>query len=117
MFEYEIHMSKNEDKWNKTICTIKYKNDSYDFCFKTRMALSIAYTPSSEDEPPPSRALCYPNIKQNVDDVMHRRPKPIEHAVTAKNTALRMCSSEPYAAFIAPKVKPRIITQNVTRDE
>jgi hypothetical protein len=42
---------------------------------------------------------------------MHRRPKPIEHAVIAKNTTLRMCSSECDAAFIAPKVKPRIITQ------
>ena len=84
-------------------------NDSCDFYFKMVIVLSIAYTESSLSVPPPSKALCCPNIIQNVEDVMHSNPKPILHAFTAKKVKFKIQASEPSAAFMAANVKPVII--------
>lgn len=106
ILEYNNHINKNDDKWNKTSYITKYKNDSCDFCLSVLIAMSIAYIASSLDLPPPIKAFSRPNIKHNVEVVIQSKPNPIEHALITKNAKLKIWASDPTAALIAANVNP-----------
>lgn len=55
---------------------------------------------------PPINAYSRPNIKQKVEVVIESIPNPILEAVKMRNTKLSSNSSDPWAAYKAPKAKP-----------